>query len=265
MSMVLLRAMLKKYWTLFVIFFGVLLMYLTVMTSIYSPDDMKSINAMLEMFPDGMMKAMGFDNIVSNLTGYLASWLYGLLMTAFPMVYSIILGNNLVAKMVDNGSFSCLLSTPKSRVTIIVTQGVYALLSMSVLFFALFGIGVMICQAAFPGLLDVSGFLSLNITTMLLNMTVMMIVFFFSCLFNESKTSLGFGAGVPIVFLLMKMLGDASDKLEAIGKVSIYSLYDPVGIAGGADAGPVNLFYMASILVLFACSVLIFRRKNLPL
>ncbi len=57
---------------------------------------------------------MGFSGLVTDLTGYLASWLYGLLMFGFPMVYCIILGNRLVARQVDSGSFAYLLSTPHS-------------------------------------------------------------------------------------------------------------------------------------------------------
>ena len=118
----------------------------------YDPNDMEALTSLIKLFPEELMKAMGFSNIVTDLTGYLASWLYGLLM----------LGNRLVAKMVDNSSFSYLLSTPNSRIIIIVTQGVYALTSAAVLFAALFGIGVLICVVMFPNtgsdIYDIIGF-----------------------------------------------------------------------------------------------------------
>ncbi len=41
MSYPLFMATFKKNWTLLLIFFGVLTMYLTVMTSMYNPDDME--------------------------------------------------------------------------------------------------------------------------------------------------------------------------------------------------------------------------------
>ena len=111
------------------------------------------MNSMLEMFPEGLLKAFGMAEIHTELTAYLASWLYGLLMIGFPMIYSIMLGNKLVAKLVDNGSFAYLLSTPNSRVKLILTQGIYALSSLVVLFLAIFGLGVGICEALQPGLL----------------------------------------------------------------------------------------------------------------
>lgn len=265
MSFTLFKANIKKNWILLLIFFGVLTMYMTTMISMYSPDDMEALMTMFKLLPENLMKALGFSSLVTDLTGYLASWLYGLLMLAFPMVYSIILGNKLVAKMVDNGSFAYLLSTPNSRVKIIITQGIYALTSIVVLFAVLFGVGILISSAMFPNLLDAGAFFKLNFTTMLVNMVVMMISFFFSCLFNESIMSLGFGAGVPIVFLLMNMLGGASTSVEILKKISIFGFYDPVELVHGGKFWSVNLIYTGIILVLFAASVLIFKKKRLPL
>ena len=165
----------------------------------------------------------------------------------------------------DNSSFAYLLSTPNSRVKIIVTQGVYALASVALLFAALFGVGVLISTIMFPSTLDIGEFFSLNFTTMLVNMVVMMISFFFSCLFNETKLSLGFGAGIPIAFILMNMLGGASASVEILKKLSIYGFYDPVELVHGGDIWGVNLVYIGIIAVLFVTSVLIFKKKRLPL
>jgi ABC-2 type transport system permease protein len=265
MSITLLKTTLRKNWLLLLIFLGVLTMYTAVMISMFDPKDMEELTSMLDMFPEDFIKAFGFSEAITDLTSYLASWLYGMLMVTFPMVYCIILGNKLVAKTVDNGSMAYLLSTPNSRVRIVITQGVYALLSVAVLSAALFGIGTAACEAAFPGLLDIGAYLKLNITTMLVNMAVMMVTFFFSCLFNDTKYSLGFGAGIPILFLLMNMLGDASKDAEVLKDISIYGWYDPVELVQGAETVGLNLIYIGIAAVLFIAGVLIFRRKRLPL
>ncbi len=265
MSITLFKNSLKKNWILLLIFFAVLTMYTSIMISIYNPDDLKAIESMMEIFPKELFDAFGFSDIVGELTAYLASWLYGMLMFGFPMVYCIILGNRLVAKSVDNGSMAYLLSTPNSRVKIIITQGVYALLSIVLLFTALFGVGVLVSYIRFPDILDVGAYFKLNITTMLVNMAVMMITFFFSCLFNESKLALGFGAGIPIAFLLMNMLGGVSEDVAVLKDISIYGLYDPVELVNGSSVLPQNLLYLGLVVVLFAASVIIFKRKRLPL
>ncbi len=265
MSFTLFKTTLKKNWTLLLIFFGVLTMYMTIMASMYDPKQMDALLTMYQLLPGDLMNAMGFASPVTDLTGYLASWLYGLLMLVFPLIYSIIIGNKLVAKMVDNGSFAYLLSTPNSRVKIIVTQGVYAISTMVILFTALFGLGTVVCSTMFHNLLDINAFFRLNLTTMLVNTVVMMISFFFSCLFNETKMSLGFGAGIPILFILMNILGGASTNLNILKKISIYGFYDPVKLVGGSSVWGVNLIYIVIIAILFTASVLIFNKKRLPL
>ncbi|MBS3948714.1 MAG: ABC transporter permease subunit [Dethiobacter sp.] len=265
MSLPLFKKTLKQNWTLLLIFFGVLTMYMTTMISMYNPEDMAGLIGMIEAFPEGLRAAFGFDALVMELTGYLASWLYGMLMIGFPMVYSIILGNALVAKMVDNGSFAYLLSTPTPRVKIIVTQGIYALTSLLILFIALFTVGVLSAEAMFPGELNINAFFRLNVTTMLVNMVVMMITFFFSCLFNEARLSLSFGAGIPIAFLLMNMLGGSAPDLKILSDISIFGFYDPVRLVAGDAAWGVNLAYIGIIIVLFAGAAMIFNKKKLPL
>lgn len=265
MSIELFKTTFKRNWLLLVIFFGVLTMYMGVMISMFNPDSMQELADMLALFPAEVQNALGFSSTVSSLTSYLASWLYGMLMFGFPMVYCIILGGRLVAKMVDNGSFAYLLSTPNSRAKIIVTQGLYALLSLVVLFAALYGVGVGICSAAFPGVLDEAEFLRLNLTTLLVNMTVMMVCFFFSCLFSDAKWAVGLGAGVPIVFLLMNMLGGAAHDAEVLKDASIYGFYDPVELVAGGEVWGPNTIYLCAIAVLFVAAVLIFRKKRLPL
>ena len=265
MSVALFKSTLKKNWRILLIFFAVLTMYTTIMISMYDPDDMQAITSMLELFPEDLMKAMGFSQMVNDLTSYLASWLYGLLMFGFPMVYCIILSNKLVAKKVDNGSFAFYLSTPNSRVKIIATLGIYAIASVVVLFAALFAVGVIFSEIMHPGFLDIDMYLRLNITTMLVNIVVVMIGFFFSCFFNDSAFSTGFGAGIPITMLLLNMLGGTSDDLSMLKNMTIYGWYDPVELVGGSSAWQYNSIYLILSVVLFISALIVFRRKKLPL
>ncbi len=265
MSMTLFIKTLKRNYKLFIIFYAVLSMYLVMMASMFDPNDIDALMSMLELMPTELLNAMGFAGIITNLVEYFASWLYGMLMLGFPLVYCIILGNRLVAKMVDDGSFAFLLSTPLSRTKIIITQGVYALVSVFALFTLVFATGVGVSAIALPGLLDVKAFLLLNFTTMLLNMAVIMITYFFSCLFSDAKYSVGFSSGITIMFLLMNMLGGASSDAKILKDLSIYGLYDPLDLVRGQSMLWINLFYVGLIVVLFTAGTLIFRKKQLTI
>ena len=265
MVFTLFKTTLKKNWVLFMIFIGVLAMYLGVMILMFDPNDINALMEMVQLFPEGLLNALGFAGVITGLTGYLASWLYGMLMLVFPMVYCIILANRLVAKKVDSGSFAYLLSTPHSRTQIIITQGAYALSSIAAMFTVVFGLGVMFSEMMLPGLLDIGVFFMLNVTTMLVNMAVIMISFCASCIFNSTKLSLGFGAGIPIAFVLMNMIGGVSEKIHWLKSMSIYGQYDPFQMTQGASVLGPNLLYIGLSAVLFTASVFVFKRKQLPI
>ncbi|MGL4736579.1 MAG: ABC transporter permease subunit [Cellulosilyticaceae bacterium] len=266
MSFTLFKMTFKKNLMLGIIFLAVMIMYSVVMISMFSPESLDALNAMFKVLPPEMMKAFGFNGAFDSLVGYLASWLYGLILTAFPMVYCILLGHKLVCKTVDSGSIACLLATPHSRTKLIITKGVYALLSMAIMQMFVFGINLLIAKVMFPAeTIDVYVFLKLNVTVMLVNLTAMSITFFCSCLFNDTRFSVGFGAGIPIAFLLFNMLGNASKDAEFLKKCSIYGWYDPVGIANGDATLTVNLIYCGIILILFIGSIFVFRKKRLPI
>ncbi len=255
----------KNGFLLLLIFIGVLAMYISMIVSMYDPEEVTLLTTKMDMLPKELVSAMGFSDIATDLTGFIAGVFYGFLIFIFPMIYCIILGNKLVAKPVDNGSFAYILSTPNSRTKVIVTQGVYILSSILVMFIVTFAIGITTSEAMFKGLLDKRVFMNLNVTACLLTMAISMICYFFSCLFNDTKKSLAFGAGLPIAFLLLNMLGGVSTKADILKKMSLYSLFDANKIASGGSTLVINLIFIGIVVALFGASILVFNRKRLPL
>lgn len=265
MSIPLLKLNVKKNIILFIIFFSVLTMYLGVMISMFNPDNLLQMNELLSMMPDSITQAFGMSGLYTDLTGYLASYLYGLLMFGFPLVYCIILGNRLVSKMVDNGSFAYLLSTPNSRTKIIGTQLLYGLCSILLLFAIVTKTGILIAHLMFPNELLIKEFILLNAYTMLVNMGVFSIVFFFSCLFNDSSKALSYGAGIPVLFLLMNMLGGTNESIGWLKDFSLYGLYNPLDLASGSVPIFPLVLLLSIIIILSICSILVFKHKRLPI
>ena len=75
----------------------------------------------------------------------------------------------------------------------------------------------------FPGLLDISKFIVLNLN--LIGLFVC-ISFFFSCIADETKTAVLFGTGVPVLFFVVNMLKEANDKLTFLKYFTIFSLFN---------------------------------------
>ena len=256
----------RSNWMMGLIFFAILLMYLGIIVSMYDPENLEAMSAMLEMLPPEMVNALGYGMIVTDMTTFIASYYFGFIIVLFPMVYVIMLGNRLVAKHVDHGSMTYLLSTPHTRTSIATTQGVYLAVSSALLIAIIGATGLAISEGAFPGDLDIGAYLKLALGAMLLLVSISSICFFFSCLFNDSKYSLALGGGIPVVFFLVSMLAGMSGSYDWLKYMTIFTLYEPASIISGEQ---VNIARFVGLLgistVLYVSGVVIFRRKDLPL
>ncbi len=265
MSFTLFKLNVKNNSILLLIFVFVLCLYLGEIMYMFDPTSTKAMMDMMNMMPSDLIAAFGYDQIGSTLTTFIAGFYYGFLVFAFPMVYYVILANRLVCKLVDSGAFCYLLQTPTSRKKIIVTQGVYLLFSIAVLFGIVYAVGLWAAGAMFPGLLDVAAFTRLHVSTTLMTMALAMVCFFYSCFFNETKLSLAFGTGIPLAFLLFNMIGGVSENAEVFKDMSLFSLLDATAIVENGDTTGINLLFLAMIVILFVSSVFVFDKKRLPL
>lgn len=257
---------LKLNYKIICIFIVILIFYTTIIVTMYDPNDLSAITSIAEFeFSPEMLKAFGFDLSVTTLTGFLSSFLYGMIMLAFPMIAYIILANKLVASIVDKGSMSCLLSTPNSRKKIVVTQGIFLISSVIIILLVATINIIALCQIMFPGKLDLGSFIKLNIGLLLLHFALSSISFCSSCIFNESSKSLLFGAGIPILFFILQMLASAGEKISYFKYFTLFTLFNPTNIIKGENVW-INFIILFIIgIVLYSLGIYTFNKKDLPL
>jgi ABC-2 type transport system permease protein len=265
-SFSLFKATTRSNWVVFLIFFAVLLMYMVIMLGMYDPETMDAMNLYVEALPQGMMEAFGYDIPVTNLITFMAVYFYGFLVIMFPLIYCIILANRLVAVLVDRGSMAYLLATPNTRAKIVATQGFYLAFSVSLLLALTAAVGIAFSEMMFPGEMDIPAFIKLNLVTIILTLAISSICFFFSCVFNESKFSLAFGGGIPILFFIINMLRNIGGNNEWLKYLTLYSLYDANAIVTGQqELISVIPPFAAVTIVLYSLGIIIFSRRNLYL
>jgi ABC-2 type transport system permease protein len=243
---------------------GVFLMYFVIILSMYDPEYLASLEELLAMFPEAMIRAMNFDDFGTTLLSFMSGYMYGFLIFLFPMVLSIVVNHRIVAGHVDSGAMAYLLASPNSRTKIIVTQAVFSILA-NVLLFIVYGLlGLAISEMLFPGQMDILGFMFLNLYTIILYLALGGIIFFFSSIANDKSVSLGFVIGIPVAFLIFQMLSEADESLSLFKYFTLFSLFDPNKI--GVD----SVFVWGSILVMivisvvsYGASIIIFNKKNL--
>ncbi|MCR3906864.1 MAG: ABC transporter permease [Tenericutes bacterium] len=264
MNKALLKSTLKSNYFIFIIFFLVLMMYSSIIIGMYNPDDLGAWDSMFELFSPTMLNAMGFQLLEPSLFGFVGGYLYGFIMLMFPMIYIIILGPRMIAKYVDSGSMSFLLSTPNTRQKISVTQAFYMSISIIVLIFVVALINLGFSELMFPGQMQIYSYFLLNFNLIALLSLLGGISFLSSCLFNESRFASGFGAGIPIGFFVINMLSNVSNDLNFLKYFTVFSLFD----TNDAVIQSNRIYLNVSILllltfILYFTGVYIFKKKDL--
>jgi ABC-2 type transport system permease protein len=263
-SFPLFKAGFKLNWLLFLIFLAVLIMYMTVMVSMYDPENVEAMNVYLETLPEVMIDAMGFSTAATDLTSFIGLYYYGFIVLLFPMIFSIILANRLVAALVDRGSMAYLLSTPNTRIKIVTTQALFMIACIIIMLLINTVIGILFSESMFPSELDVITFMKLNLATIMLTLAVSSICFFFSCLFNETRYSLAFGAGIPLLFFVINMLRSIGENSDWLKYITIYTLFDAGLIINGEQSVIlISMAFGAVTLVLYSSGIILFSRRNL--
>ena len=111
MNLTLYRREMKGSIRLLLIFGAVMTLYISIIISMYDPEMMKTLDNFAEVMPD-LMASVGMKAHASNLLGFMVSYLYGFILLIFPMVFSILRGNALIARYVDKGSMLSLVAAP---------------------------------------------------------------------------------------------------------------------------------------------------------
>ena len=186
------RQGLRASWKPLVIFLAVLTMYDAVIVSMFDPRIGDLLATLMQTMPD-IMAMFGMNNPGATLAEFLANYLYGFLMLIFPLVFSAMTANSLVARHVDRGSMAYLLAAPNSRTRVAFTQMTVLLTGVTAIIAVCTAVGWGCSAAMFPGALDVAGYLRLNLGVWLLHLCLSGLCFFASCISNTTRLSLALG------------------------------------------------------------------------
>lgn len=248
---------------LLVILGAVITMYVACIIGMYDPETMVLLDTFTETMPE-IMAAVGMTAGATDLLGFMISYLYGFILLIFPMLYSILRSNGLIAKYVDQGSMVYLVAAPRSRRTVAMTQTMVLLSGVFLLHLYVTVLQAAVSQLLFPGELVISDLLLLNLGLLFLQICISSICFLSSCIFSETKYSALIGAGLPTLMYLFQMIGNVSEKAEVIKSFTIFTLFDPNGLAAGeGEAFLKCMILLVTGLVLYPIGITVFCKKDL--
>lgn len=243
----------------FALFTVILCLLISIILTIFTPETIQEINKSSAALPFNPLGDL------SSLLKFISSQYFGMMALILPMIYSIFVGNKLIAGKVDRGDMAYNLSTPITRTQITGTSAAFLIGSLTLMFSLIALTGVVVAQIVQPGELHIDTFLMLTLGAYGLQLVISGIVFCSSCLFNTSNKSLAFGAGIPVFFFIVNLLVNMSSELEFLKALSLFELFDADSIIDGGTYGIKLLMLFVITLVTYVSGIFYFKKKDLPL
>ncbi|MEG0841944.1 MAG: ABC transporter permease subunit [Erysipelotrichaceae bacterium] len=255
----------KSNYKFLIAFCAILTMYFSIMITMYDPKLESALSQFSKSLPE-IMSMFGMMQTSATLIGFLSTYLYGMLMLVFPMIFTIMLAIRLISKQVDHGFMAYLLASPNSRLKVSITQMMVILSNLFVLILYCTLVGIIGCAFAFPNQLDTLAFLRLNVGVFILHVALAAIFYLVSCIFNEARNATFLASSIAVVFYLIQMLANMGGNLENFKYATIFTLFNSEQLIFGSN----EAYYKLSILLLlaiicFGIGNLIFKKKDMPL
>ena len=250
----------KSNFKFLVAFTLILCAFLTVICNVFTPETISGIsNSTHGTIASNILTGNG------TLVGFMSNSFYALMAIVFPMVYSILVANRMIAQKVDTGSMASFLSTPMSRYKLTITSAAYLILSLIVMWAVASIVGILAANTFQPDALDIDTFLMLNLGVFLYHFAISSISFCASCIFNTSKNSLIIGGGLPLMFFVISLLMKIDDSLEFLEYFTLNTLFDPANIVNNSGYSQEFMIMALIGIILYIIGILVFQRKDLPL
>lgn len=255
----------KSNYKILIIFCLILSMYIAIMLSMYDPALGSALEAFTQSMPE-LMAMVGMSGTPKTLIEFISTYLYGLIMIVFPFVFGVLLALRLVVKKVDNGVMSYLLSSGVKRSTVWFTQLMVIISNMFILIAYCTILGIVCSEIMFAGDLDIKAYLVLNVGVFILHLSLTGICYLCSCVFNEYRLASLFGAGIPIVFILLQMLSNMQGSVEWLKYTTLLTLFDPAKLIAGNSDGYLMLGGLVAVTIIcYVIGAYVFNRKSMSL
>ena len=248
---------------LLVIFAAVVTLYVSIIISMYDAEQMALLDGIVETMPE-IMAAVGMKAGATSLLSFMISYLYGFILLIFPMVYCILRGNGLIAKYIERGSMVSLTAAPVKRRTVAFTQLTVLVSGILILVVYSTVLQIICSEINAPGELNVSQLLRINVGLLCLHLFIGGICFLASCIFSDTRYSVGVGAGIPALMYVLQMLSNVGANAEKAKYFTFFTLFRPDDIIAGDSSAVIGVaVLLIGSMVLYTLGIIVFSKKDL--
>ncbi len=250
----------------FIIWTGILLalflMVFLIYPSLVAEENISSMNDMMEMFPEDVLKAFNMDiSGIDSAFGWLKTegFVFLLLITG---VYSSILGANILLKEENDKTIEYLNGLPITRRQIVLSKagcGFLYILLMVVIVGVFNYIGLVL-----SGDFDKKVYLLLSITPCFSSLVFFAISLFLSTFTHKTKKVFGLSLGIVFVSYFLQIVSEMSDKVEKLKYLSVFTLADIRNVITERTINPVAVVVTILLIIVFTVMATVhYERKEL--
>lgn len=206
---------------------------------------------------------------------------YGMMTTILPGIYVLVTSNKLITSQVDKGSMAYVLSTTIKRSTVVITQIIFMVSSLILMFTIQTAAHIAVNQIStlslnslsynqLSGELTTAMIIKVNLSALLVCIAMAGVCFMFSGIFNTTKFTIGLSGifvGESILANMLAMFGSLGVKgLDNFKYATICSFYDYQSVLTSDNDWIIKMIFpLAIAIITFLIGGIVFRKKDLPL
>lgn len=247
-------------WTsILVILFGaVFLIYPSIITS----DNMESLNEMLKVFPEDLLRAFNMDiSSIDSAFGWIKTegFVFVLLITG---IYSGILGSGILLKEENDKTIEYLNSLPVKRTQIVMNKVAVGLVYI---FLMIIVLGVFnYAGLTWSGDFDKKSYLLLSITPIFSSIVIFSFCLFLSTFTHKTKNTIGISLGIVFVSYFLNVISELSKETEVLKYISFFTLADIRTVIVDVKINPYFVIVAFGLAILFiGLTVVRYNKKEL--
>lgn len=247
-------------WTsILVILFGaVFLIYPSIITS----DNMESLNEMLKVFPEDLLRAFNMDiSSIDSAFGWIKTegFVFVLLITG---IYSGILGSGILLKEENDKTIEYLNSLPVRRTQIVMNKVAVGLVYI---FLMVIVLGVFnYVGLTWSGDFAKKSYLLLSVTPIFSSIVIFSLCLFLSTFTHKTKNTIGLSLGIVFVSYFLNVISELSEETEVLKYVSVFTLADIRNVIVDVKINPHLVIVAFGLAILFiGLTIVRYKKKEL--
>lgn len=268
MNRALFRAMLKQHGKKIAKLSTGIILYEGLLTWVYPViSENPAVTQIAESIPSTVKTVFGVseDARMDTFEAFISGQFFSRIWVMLMALYNVDTTNELLAKLVDDGSLAFLLSTPVPRDEILSTQILLLLLANALLVSAtLMGLYGGAYKFGIP--IDHWRYIRFGILGFAFYSFIGAYSLFFSAWLKEGENALAFASGLTLAFYALDVAGGLSEKLSWARRLSLFRCYQPQEVLeGSVDPAGSILGLTAGAVVLFNLGIRVFKEKDLAI